>query len=442
MSAIARLLLALGEEVSGSDLHGNGLFEKMRQGGACLRVGHRARHIRGADRVIYSSSVSAGNPELKEARNQGLPVFHRGQMIASLLKDKKIVAVTGAHGKSTTTALSASLLVRAGLDPTVLLGAEVETLGGNARLGRGRYAVIEADDSDASLLWLEPRVAIVTNVDEEHLDYFRNRGEILETYGAFLARVADGGAVIGCADDPGVMALLKVCGLRAVTYGLSRTARFHARAIESRPGGSRFLCFESGRSLGRMELKIPGLHNVVNALAAAALGRLLGIEIRRIQETLAAFTGAKRRFEIQGEVDGILVVEDYAHHPAEIRSTLQAARTWKERRIRCVFQPHRYSRTRHLFDPFCQALALADQVALVPIYAASEEPLEGIASDKLVQGIQAQGGRAAFFQEPEELFARWTADARPGDLFLFMGAGSIGGWAGRFLTALRERRGT
>jgi UDP-N-acetylmuramate--alanine ligase len=190
-----------------------------------------------------------------------------------------------------------------------------------------------------------------------------------------------------------------------------------------------------------MELKIPGLHNVVNALAVVALGRLLGIEVKKIQEALAAFTGAKRRFEIQGEVDGILVVEDYAHHPAEIRSTLQAARTWKDRRIRCVFQPHRYSRTRHLFDPFCQALALADQVALVPIYAASEEPLEGIVSDRLVQGIQAAGGRAAFFQGPEELFARWTADAKTGDLFLFMGAGSIGGWAGRFLKALREKRG-
>ncbi len=441
MSGIARLLLARGEWVSGCDLVANGLFKMLQRSGAHLKAGHAASHIHGADRVIYSSSVSAQNPELLAARNQGLPVLHRGQMAAELVSGKKTIAVTGAHGKSTTAALAASLLVKAGLDPTILLGAQVDALGGNARLGRGRYAVIEADDSDGSLLWLAPYAAILTNVDEEHLDYFRNRAEILETYEAFLERVQPQGAVIGCVDDPGVESLLRLNAGRGIGYGLSEKAQVRAIEIEQGAGRASYLCLHSGRRLGRIRLNLTGAHHLVNSLAAVALGEWLGIKFSTVQESLAGYQGAQRRFEVHGEEAGVLVVEDYAHHPQEIRSTLQAARHWEGRRIRCVFQPHRYTRTHYLFDRFCSSLGLADEVILLPIYAASEDPMDGVDSGKIVQRLQGQGRRARLFESSEELLTWLASDARSGEMILFMGAGSVGELAPQFLKALRKIQG-
>ncbi len=438
MSGIARLLLAEGESVSGSDTQDNLLLQRIRVLGGQVWIGHSASHVAHTDRVIYSSSISPENPELVAARNRNLSVLHRGQMIAQLVADRRAIAVAGAHGKSTTTAMAAQLLLAAGLDPTVILGAEVEALGGNARLGKGRYTVVEADESDGSLLWLRPSIAILTNLDEEHLDYFRNAGEILETIAAFADRVEPNGCLIGCTDNLLLRKILAASHRKKLTYGLTAQADLTATEVQLIAGGSRFRCVRSGRMLGMVQLQVPGIHNVLNSLAAIGLSQAMGIDFRTARTALGNFSGAKRRFQIQGEVDGVMVVQDYGHHPAEIFSTLEAARSWPGRRIRCVFQPHRYTRTRYLFHKFSTCFRPADELILLPIYAASEEPIPGITSEALLEAIQTSSRIPVSLQSPEGVVQKLLADSRTGDLILFLGAGSVGGLAGKLVEALRE----
>ncbi len=439
MSGIAQLLLAKGDRVSGSDTSESSLLAQIRAKGATIWKGHAASHVDGAGRVVYSSSITPQNPELKAARNRGIPVQHRAQMIFQLVGPRRMVAVAGSHGKSTTTALSAQLLVAAGWDPMAIVGAEVEAFDGTVRAGHGPYAVVEADESDGSFLWFRPHAAVITNIDEEHLDYFRNFGEIIEVYAAFVDRVSPSGLVIGCADDPGVRRLLAANSRRQISYGLSPEAQISAADLEIGPGWSRFRCLRSDKTLGTIHLQIPGSHNVLNSLAVIALGQGLGIDFKAARQALENYRGAKRRFQIQGEVNGVMVVEDYAHHPAEIQSTLQAARGWKGRRIRCVFQPHRYSRTRYLLSRFGSSFALADEVTLLPIYAASEEPLDGIDSDVVLRAVQAGGKPDARLESPEEALARLAAGAMEGDLILFLGAGNVGELAPRLVQMLEAR---
>ncbi|MBI3317983.1 MAG: UDP-N-acetylmuramate--L-alanine ligase [Candidatus Omnitrophica bacterium] len=440
MSGIAQILLARGVKVSGSDIQENTLTRRLRKLGARVWIGHRASQVEGAQQVVYSSSIAPSNPELIRARNRGISVLHRGQALALLTAGHRTIAVTGSHGKSTTAALASQLLVRAGRDPLVLLGAEVEALGGNVRAGRGPEAVVEADESDGSFLWLSPACAVVTNIDEEHLDYFRNRREIEKAYAAFIGRANRSGVAIGCGDDPGVFKLLRDASCRRLTYGLRRGLDFSAEEIRLEAGGSRYRCLRSGKELGILRLQIPGIHNLLNSLAAVALAEALGIGFSLTRSALESYRGAKRRFQIQAEVEGILVVEDYAHHPSEIRSTLQAARSWENRRIRCVFQPHRYSRTRHLLHRFAESFSLADELILLPIYAASEDPVEGVTSASLMKEIRSSGKVKVSLRSPEEALERIRADSKPGDMVLFMGAGSVGGLAPRLVRALRPVR--
>ena len=438
MSGIARLLLARGEQVSGSDMTDHPILQGLRRQGARVSIGHRAGQVHGADCVIYSSSIAPDNPELSAARNRRIPVLHRGQAIGRLLRGKRTIAVAGSHGKSTTTALIASVLLDAGLDPTVILGAELELLGGNARPGAGRWAVVETDESDGSFLWLEPEVAVITNMDDEHLDYFRNRTEIRAAYGRFADRVRPGGLLIGCADDPAVGRILAGSNRRRIAYGLSSEAELAAGRLELKPGGSRFLCLRRGRPAGWVRLRIPGRHNALNGLAAVACAEALGIAFPAVAASLEGYSGAGRRFQIQGQIGGVMVVEDYAHHPTEIRATLEAARSWPARRIRCVFQPHRYSRTRFLLDRFGSCFDSADELILLPIYAASEEPIAGVTSAALLEAVRRLGKVPVSCRSAEETLEALASDSRPGDLILFLGAGSVGALARRFLENLRE----
>jgi UDP-N-acetylmuramate--alanine ligase len=440
MSALAQILLARGHAVSGSDCVDGPLLAKLRALGARVKIGHSASHLDHPDVVVYSSAVAPHNPELIRARNCGYPVLSRGQMLAQLISDRQVVAVTGAHGKSTTTALIAELLLKAGKDPTVLLGAELDSIGGNARAGKGRYAVVEADESDGSFLWLRPEVAVITNLDEEHLDYFRNRPDIEAAYTAFAQRLRRGGTLIGCADDPWLMQLLPRWGRPFFTYGFSPSATFGARAVVTEPRCSRYRFRRAGREVGPIELHIPGRHNVQNSLAVLAVAEVLGISFSVAERVLAEYRGAHRRFEIHGEPRGILVVEDYGHHPAEIEATLCAAQAWG-RRIWCVFQPHRYSRTRYLMERLARSFHRADEVILLPVYAASEDPLEGASTEALCAAMEAAGKKPIGVLSPAQALRYLQGACRAGDLVLFLGAGSVGNLARQFVRRLTAPSG-
>ena len=436
MSGLARVLLEQGVSVSGSDCADGPSLRKIRSAGARVRAAHAAANVDHPDVVVYSSAITPENPELIAARNRGIPVLHRGQLLAELAAGRRTVAVAGAHGKSTTSAMAAELLVRAGLDPMLVLGAEVESLGGSARMGRGGYAVVEADESDGSFLWLNPFIGLITNVDDEHLDYFRNRAEIEETYALFAGRVRPDGTLIGCVDDPSVRDLLARSARSKISYGLSSKARVRAVEIRLEETGSRYRCLHGTRTLGTVHLNVPGLHNVANSLGAIAVSEVLGLEFRLVQGVLEEYRGAKRRFQIHGEERGVLVVEDYGHHPTEIRATIEAARGRSGRRVRCLFQPHRYSRTRYLMDRFAAAFAGAEEVILLPIYAASEEPMEGDANEILYGKFRAAGRKVKQCEGPRQALEYLERSSKPGDLVLFLGAGSVGRLAGQFLKRL------
>ena len=441
MSAVAQLMMAQGARVSGSDSSDNALLRRIRGMGGKVFLGHGSKNLNHPDLVVYSSAIMPQNPELIAARNRGIPVLHRGQLLAKLVAGRRTIAVAGSHGKSTTTGLVGQLLLKAGLDPTLALGAEVEALGGNARTGQGRYAVVEADESDGSFLWLQPAVAILTNIDDEHLDYFRNRSEIEKAYAAFAERIVPQGTLIGCADDPSVRRLLSRSSRRRLSYGLSKPAEIRAMEIHLEAGRSRYQCVRAGRTLGSVRLQIPGLHNVLNSLGVVAVAEVLGIPFRTTQTVLEEYHGAKRRFQVHAEVQGVMVVEDYGHHPAEIQATLQAARSWPGRRIRCLFQPHRYSRTHFLLKRFASSFEQADEVLLLPIYAASEEPVEGITARALYRALREGGHKKVkFCSSVQEALGHLQKGSRPGDMVLFLGAGSVGKLAGQFVQRLKDRR--
>lgn len=439
MSALARLLIERGVQVSGSDAGESALLKTIERLGGRIQLGHRAGNINHPDAVVYSSSIAPGNPELVAARNRGIPVLHRGQMLARLVENRRTIAVAGSHGKSTTTAMIAQLLTQAGCDPMLALGAEVEALGGNARAGRGPCAVVEADESDNSFLWLRPWAAVITNIDDEHLDYFRDRWEIEEAYETFARRVHPEGALIGCIDDGRVRSLFSRAQPQRISYGLAGDARFRAADVQLKPGWSRFRCLRDGRTLGKIRLSVPGVHNVVNSLAAVAAGDLLGLDFALTARVLESYQGARRRFQIHADVGGVLVVEDYGHHPAEIEATLAAAQGWKGRRIRCVFQPHRYSRTHHLLDRFRGCFAAADELILLPVYAASEEPLEGATSTALAAIVRQPARKKVRLQTPQEALDYLQGTRASGDLVLFLGAGSVGSMAQQFARTLTVR---
>ena len=427
MSGIAEVLLALGYAVSGSDVKPSPTTERLRNLGAKIFDGHEAEQVRGAQVVVISSAIRADNPEIAEARKQKIPVIPRAEMLAELMRLKYGIAVAGAHGKTTTTSLVASVLAAAGLDPTFVVGGRVNAAGTNARVGQGDYMVVEADESDRSFLLLAPVVAVVTTIDREHLDQYASLEEIQAAFLEFVNRVPFYGAAILCLDEPNVQAILPSVKRPVVTYGVSKQADLVISDVELAGLESRFRLTYHGEDLGIFRLPSPpGIHNVRNAAAAAAVALYLSIPADLIRDGLAKFGGVGRRFEIKGTFAGVTLIDDYGHHPAEIRATLEAARGCGYKRLLVLFQPHRYTRTKHLWDDFCRAFNLADVLFVSEIYAAGEPPIEGVTGQKLAEAISAAGHKNAVFtgtlQKGIESLLR---EAQPGDAVLAIGAGSV-----------------
>ncbi len=426
MSGIAEVLLNLGYPVSGSDLAASGATARLEVLGGRVAIGHAAGNVEGAAVVVTSSAVRPDNPEVLEARRLGIPVIPRAEMLAELMRMKRGIAVAGAHGKTTTTSLVATILAAGGLDPTAVIGGRLDAFGSNARLGQGEFLVAEADESDGSFLSLAPTWAVITTVDREHLDHWGDIGRIREGFAAFANKVPFYGAAILGVDDAGVREILPLVRKRVVTYGLGVEADVAGADPAYHGPVSSCTLLHGGRELGRLTVPIPGAHNLSNALAAVAVALELEIPVERVLEALATFRNAHRRFEVKGEAGGVLVVDDYGHHPTEIRATLAAAAHGWGRRVVAAFQPHRYTRTRDLADEFAAAFDDAAVVVATEIYPAGEEPLPGVSGEALAGSIAARGRAAVrFVPDKRELPRALAAEVRPGDLVLTLGAGDV-----------------
>ncbi len=425
MSGIAEVLLNLGHGVSGSDLKASDTTRRLEGLGGRITLGHAAANVGDADVVVTSSAVRRDNPEVVEARARKVPVIPRAEMLAELMRLKYGVAIAGSHGKTTTTSMAAWLMAHAGLDPTAVVGGKVNAFGSNAKLGKSDYMVVEADESDGSFLHIQPTIAVVTNVDPEHLDHWKTEAALRRGFVDFVNRVPFYGLAILCIDHPGVQALLPDVGKRYVTYGESHQADYRAEAIEVSGHAVRFDAFRRGEPMGRFEVAMVGRHNALNALSVIALADEMGVPADVTRAALAAFQGVQRRFTVKGEAAGVTVVDDYGHHPAEVRATLLGAREAFRRRVVCVFQPHRYSRTRDLHAEFATAFNDADVLLVTDVYAAGEEPLPGVSAGGLVEAIRACGHRDATYAPRAGLAAAAQARLRPGDLVLTLGAGDV-----------------
>ena len=427
MSGIAEILLTMGYAVSGSDLRASATTERLERLGARIYVGHAAENAAATDVVVTSSAVAKDNPEVLEARARKTPVIPRAEMLAELMRLKYGIAVAGMHGKTTTTSMIAAVLAGGELDPTVVVGGRVDALGSNARLGRSQYLVAEADESDRSFLRLSPIMAVVTNLDREHMDAYRDMTDVQDAFVQFMDAVPFYGAVTACADNPALKAILPRVTPRVYTYGESPEADFRLRVLHAEAGcHATFEVNTRGLVLGPFHLHVPGRHNLLNATAAVAIGVQLGLDPEKIAAGLRSFRGVDRRFQTKGQASGVTVVDDYGHHPTEIKATLQAARECGYGRVLVLFQPHRFTRTRDLMADFATAFGDADAVQVLDIYAASEQPIEGITGETLAGAIRAQGGgRVAYAPSVAEAVERLAADAREGDMILTLGAGSV-----------------
>jgi UDP-N-acetylmuramate--alanine ligase len=443
MSGLAEVLLNLGFSVSGSDLKRTAVTERLSQLGARIADRHSAENIGETDVVVVSSAVPVMNPEIIEAVHRKIPVIPRAEMLAELMRLKFCVAVAGSHGKTTVTSMVAVMLSESGLDPTAVIGGRLDAFGSSARLGKSELMVVEADESDRSFLYLLPTMAVITNIDREHLDHYGDLGEIQESFVSFMNKVPFYGAVIACVDPPwraAMQAVLPRLRRRVVTYGIQSGADVTARDLELRSGGSSFEVALDGNSMGSFQVNIPGRHNVQNALAAIAVGRELDLDRAQIQAGLQSFRGTDRRFQVKAEVDGITIVDDYGHHPTEISATLEAARLRGARRIRAIFQPHRYSRTKFLMDEFARCFEGCDRVYVLDIYPASESPIPGITSQRLVERMGELGNAHARYAASEAAVVdEVLADIHPGDLVLTIGAGSIWKIAETLASAVNDR---
>jgi UDP-N-acetylmuramate--alanine ligase len=442
MSGIAEILLTMGYVVSGSDLRASSTTERLARLGATIYLGHAAGNAAASDVVVTSSAVAKDNPEVVEARARKIPVIQRAEMLAELMRLKYGIAIAGMHGKTTTTSMVAAVLAGGALDPTVVVGGRVDAMGSNARLGKSQYLVAEADESDRSFLLLSPILAVVTNLDREHMDSYADMADVENCFVEFMDKVPFYGAVTACVDDERLRGILPRVRRRVYTYGMAAEADFRLRML---PGAdhchARFEINARGLVLGPFELHVPGRHNVLNATAAVAIGVQLGLAPEQIAAGLATFRGVDRRFQVRGVERGVTVIDDYGHHPTEIRATLQAARECGYGRVLVLFQPHRYTRTRDLMEDFAGAFGDADAVQVLDIYAASEQPIEGITGETLAAAIQAKnGGRVMYTASIAEAVERLAEDARPGEMILTLGAGSVSQAGPMVLEALRGRR--
>jgi UDP-N-acetylmuramate--alanine ligase len=446
MSGIAEVLLNLGYKVSGSDLKKSAVTERLASLGATIFEGHAAENVSGAEVVVASAAIARENPEVGEALKEHIPVIQRAEMLAELMRLKYGIAIAGMHGKTTTTSMVAAVLAGGGLDPTVVVGGRVDAMGSNARLGKSQYLVAEADESDRSFLKLSPILSVVTNIDREHMDCYRNMRDVKKTFVEFMDRVPFYGMVVACADDPMLRKLLPEVQRRIVTYGTRRGSDFLIKAptavrvvSDARPL-NRFHVTYRKQNLGEFTLHVPGMHNVLNATAAIAVGVGLDIQVDQIRAALDQFRGVDRRFQLIGQVNGVSVIDDYGHHPTEIKATLAAARQCGFGKIHVVFQPHRYTRTRDLMDQFATAFGDADSLFVLDIYAASEKPIEGISADVLAQTIREKGSRDARYASSfQDAVSSAASAAQAGDMILTLGAGSVSHLGTMIVEKLRER---
>jgi UDP-N-acetylmuramate--alanine ligase len=438
MSGIAEVLLNLGYRISGSDVRLSPITERLAGMGATIHEGHQASNLGGARALVVSSAVDERNPEVQEARRLQIPVIPRGELLAELMRLKYGIAVAGSHGKTTTTSMTAAILSHAGLDPTVVVGGRVGAMGSNARLGHSDFLVVESDESDGSFLKLAPIIAVVTNIDREHLDHYASLEVIQTAFLEFVNKVPFYGAAIVCLDDPNVQTVLPSITRRTITYGTTAQADIEALDIGCGPFSSHFRMRRGAYDLGPFELHIPGKHNVLNSMAAAAVAMELDVPADKIREALAAFSGVDRRFQVRGKEQGVTVVDDYGHHPTEIRATLDGARECGFRRILVLFQPHRYSRTFHLMDEFARSFHQADRVFVLDIYAASEKPIEGVTAESLVERLRQFGHRGAEYVGTIDRGVEALAGAvQEGDLALTLGAGNVWQAGEKLLERLR-----
>jgi UDP-N-acetylmuramate--alanine ligase len=455
MSGIAEVLLNLGYKVSGSDLRSSAVTERLAGLGAATFEGHRAENIAGAEVVVTSSAIARDNPEVAEAHKLHLPVIQRAEMLAELMRLKYGIAIAGMHGKTTTTSMVAAVLAAGGLDPTVVVGGRVDAMGSNARLGKSQYLVAEADESDRSFLKLTPILSVVTNIDREHMDCYRNMRDVKKTFLEFMDRVPFYGMIVACNDDPLLRRLLPEVRRRTVTYGTKRGSDFLIRIPSLTEGRdshvsqnrrdmghpmSSFHVRYRDEDLGEFTVRVPGVHNILNATAAIAVGVGLDVGVEAIRAALDQFSGVDRRFQLRGRAAGVSVIDDYGHHPTEIKATLAAARQCGFGKVHVVFQPHRYTRTRDLMDEFTAAFADADSLVVLDIYAASEKPIEGITGEALAQRIEERSGKGVQYASSfADAASSAVAAANDGDMILTLGAGSVSQLGPMILEKLKER---
>ena len=427
MSGIAELLLNLGYQVSGSDIKESDITQRLAKLGGTIYRGHRSENVKGCDVVVVSSAINRENPETASAREQGIPVIPRAEMLAELMRLKYSVAIAGAHGKTTTTSIVADVLAAGGLDPTVVIGGKLLSIGSNAKLGHGEFIVAEADESDGSFLKMSPSIAVVTNIDREHMDHYKDMDEIKDAFARFIDKIPFYGLSVLCLDSEPVQDLIPQINKRYTTYGLTTQADLQAGDVTVEGLTSRFTVRHNKKRLGRITLNLPGMHNVYNSLASIAVGLELNVPFENIKAALESLSGVHRRLEIKGKVGGIVMMDDYGHHPTEIRTTLQAVSdSYPERRVGVIFQPHRYSRTQSLFEDFARAFYQADYLIVLPIYAAGERPIPGVDSLRLCRTLKAYGHKNVIHAPSKEsALQELDKTVREGDVLITLGAGDV-----------------
>lgn len=447
MSGLAEILRTMEFDVSGSDLKPNDITRRLEDMGVRVDVGHRAENVEGADVVVYSSAIDPNNPEIQRAKQLEIPIIPRAEMLAELMRVKYCVLLAGSHGKTTTTSLVATVLRAAGLDPTVVVGGKVNALGSNARLGEGDLFVAEADESDGSFLKLTPTIGVITNIDPEHLDHYGTHEKVKDAFVAFANKIPFYGLAVLCVDHPHVQAILPRIGRRHVTYGVSRQADYRAKNPRYAGLETHFEAFRRGESLGTFTVRMPGDHNILNALAVIAVADELEVPLDVVREAISGFHGVQRRFTVVGQPllcrggkqGDVMVIDDYGHHPAEIEATLDAAQKGFDRRVVVAFQPHRYTRTQSLFDDFTRAFNKADLVLVTEVYAAGEKPIPGATGEALAEAIRAHGHHAVrYVADKRQVGQALLDEVRPGDLVIALGAGDINASARELVGALEK----
>jgi len=427
MSAIAKVLLQMGYTITGSDLNKSETISKLEKIGATIFTGHNSENVHDAEAVVRSTAISDTNPEVQLAREKGIPVYHRADIIAELMLQYEGIAVAGAHGKTTTTAMIAVMLEHAGVDPTIIIGGEVEYLHGSAKLGTSKYLVAEADESDGSFLKYSPHIAVVTNIENDHMDFYKTMENILHTFSKFLHNLpVDKGLGILCFDNAYIRDLVTNLQRKYISYAIEHDAQYMARNICTRGINTTYDVYHENELLGTITIHVPGRHNVTNSLAAAVVGLTIGLTFSQIAKGLAQFQGAKRRFQTKARLNGVWIIDDYAHHPTEITTTLLAARQTEPKRLICVFQPHRYTRTQFLRKEFGRAFTPSDILIITDVYAAGEHSIPGITGELLKKEVEDQTGMQVIYIADKDKIARYLSEiVEPGDLVMTMGAGNI-----------------